>query len=118
VHAGSKGRYGSPRVHAQLARDGHRHGRKRVARIMRSAGLRGLAAKRWKRTTIADPAAVSRADKVRRDFTADASRVNSRWCGDITYISTTEGWLYLSVTWNQVAWREPGYLESCGVPAA
>ena len=101
VHAGSRGRYGAPRVHAQLARDGHHHGRKRVARIMRASGLRGRAAKRWKRTTIADPAAAARADKVRRDFTADASRLNSRWCGDITYISTWEGWLYLSVTWNQ-----------------
>jgi transposase InsO family protein len=85
VHAESKGRYGAPRVHAQLARRGHRHSRKRVARIMRTAGLRGKAAKRWKRTTIADPAAAARADKVRRDFTADAAKVNSRWCGDITY---------------------------------
>ena len=74
VHAESKGRYGSPRVHAQLARDGRRHGRKRVARIMRSSGLRGRAAKRWKRTTIADPAAAARADQVRRDFTANAAR--------------------------------------------
>ena len=55
VHAESKGRYGAPRVHAQLARRGHRHGRKRVARIMRASGLRGRAAKRWKKTTIADP---------------------------------------------------------------
>jgi transposase InsO family protein len=45
------------RVHAQLVRRGHRHGRKRVARIMRASGLRGRAAKRWKKTTIADPAA-------------------------------------------------------------
>ena len=84
VHTESKGRYGSPRVHAQLARDGRQHGRKRVARIMRASGLRGRAAKRWKRTTIADPAAAARADKVRRDFTANAAAVNSRWCGDIT----------------------------------
>jgi putative transposase len=63
---------------------------------MRASGLRGRAAKRWKKTTIADPAAVARADKIRRDFTADASRINSRWRGDITYISTWEGWLYLA----------------------
>jgi transposase InsO family protein len=68
--------------------DGRRHGRKRVARIMRASGLRGRAAKRWRKTTIADPAAAARADRIRRDFTADAARVNSRWCGDITYIST------------------------------
>ena len=44
VHEESKGRYGAPRVHAELRRRGHRHGRKRVARLMRSAGLRGRAA--------------------------------------------------------------------------
>jgi len=85
VHQESKGRYGAPRVHAQLARGGLHHGRKRVARIMRASGLRGRAAKRWKRTTIADPAAAARADKIRRDFTADAGSLNARWCGDITY---------------------------------
>ncbi len=109
VHAESKGRYGAPRVHAQLARDGHHHGRKRVARLMRGAGLRGRAAKRWKRTTIADPAAAARADKVRRDFTANAAAVNSRWCGDITYISTWEGWLYLATVIDIASRRVVGY---------
>jgi transposase InsO family protein len=109
VHDGSKGRYGSPRVHAQLARDGHCHGRKRVARIMRSAGLRGRVAKRWKRTTIADPAAAARADKIRRDFTADAGQVNSRWCGDITYIRTWEGWLYLATVIDIASRRVVGF---------
>ena len=74
-----------------------------LARLMRQAGLQGRAARRWKKTTIADPAAAARADLIRRDFTADASRLNSRWCGDITYISTWEGWLFLSVTWNPSA---------------
>jgi hypothetical protein len=49
-----------------------------------------------RKTTIADPAAATRADQIRRDFTADASKLNSRWCGDITYIGTWEGWLYLA----------------------
>jgi transposase InsO family protein len=93
VHEESRGRYGAPRVHAELRRRRHRHGRKRVARLMRQAGIAGRAAKRWKKTTIADPAAAARADRIRRDFTADASRLNSRWCGDITYIPTWEGWL-------------------------
>jgi len=100
VHEASKGRYGAPRVHAQLRAQGKRHSRKRVARLMRRSGLQGRAAKRWKKTTIPDPAAAARADRIRRDFTADASKVNTRWCGDITYIATWEGWLYLSVTWN------------------
>jgi transposase InsO family protein len=109
VHAGSKGRYGAPRVHAELGRRGHRHSRKRVARLMRRAGLRGRAAKRWKRTTIADPAAAARADKIRRDFTTDASQINSRWCGDITYISTWEGWLYLATVIDIASRRVVGY---------
>jgi HTH-like domain len=96
VHEESKGRYGAPRVHAELRRRGQRHGRKRVARLMRQAGLQGRAARRWKKTTIADPAAAARADRIRRDFTTDASRLNSRWCGDITYIRTWEGWLFLA----------------------
>jgi transposase InsO family protein len=105
VHEESKGRYGAPRVHAELRRRGRRHSRKRVARLMRAAGIRGRAAKRWKKTTTADPAATARADRIRRDFTANASKINARWCGDITYIGTWEGWLYLSVTWNQLACR-------------
>jgi len=96
VHGESKGRYGAPRVHAALRRRGHSHGRKRVARLMRQAGLAGRAAKRWKKTTIPDPAATARADRIRRDFTADANQLNSRWCGDITYIRTWEGWLFLA----------------------
>ena len=91
VHEESKGRYGAPRVHAELRRRGHRHGRKRVDRLMRQAGRAGRAAKRWNKTTIADLAAAARADRIRRDFTADASKLDSRWCGDITYIHTWEG---------------------------
>jgi hypothetical protein len=70
--------------------------RKRVARPMRQAGLAGRVPRRWKKTTIPDPAAAARADSIRRDFTADASKINQRWCGDITYIVTWEGWLYLA----------------------
>jgi putative transposase len=52
---------------------------------MRQCGLQGRAAKRWKKTTIPDPAAAARADRIRRDFTAGASKRDTRWCGDITY---------------------------------
>jgi len=82
VHKESRGRYGAPRVHAELRHLGHRHGRKRIARLMRSAGLAGRAARRWKKTTIPDPAAAARAGRLRRGFTADASKLNSRWCDD------------------------------------
>jgi transposase InsO family protein len=109
VHQESKGRYGAPRVHAGLRRQGRQHGRKRVARLMRQAGLVGRAAKRWKKTTIADPAAAARADRIRRDFTADANQLNSRWCGDITYIRTWEGWLFLATVIDIASRRIVGY---------
>jgi transposase InsO family protein len=76
---------------------------------MRQAGLQGRAARRWKKTTIPDPAAAARADRMRRDFTADASRLNSRWCGDITYIRTWEGWLFLATVIDIASRRVAGY---------
>lgn len=109
AHEESRGRYGSPRVHAQLRAQGARHSRKRVARLMRAQGLRGRAAKRWKKTTVPDPDAAARADRIRRDFTADASKVNTRWCGDITYIATWEGWLYLATVIDIASRRVVGY---------
>jgi transposase InsO family protein len=109
VHDSSKGRYGAPRIHAELRRRGRRHSRKRVARLMRTAGIAGRAPKRWRKTTIADPAAASRADAIRRDFTADATKINARWCGDITYIGTWEGWLYLATVIDIASRRVVGY---------
>jgi putative transposase len=108
-HKRSKGRYGVPRIHAELRRQGHRHSRKRIARLMRQAGLAGRMPKRWKKTTIADPAAAARADAIRRDFTADASKVNQRWCGDITYLATWEGWLYLATVIDIASRRVVGF---------
>ena len=109
VHEQAKGRYGAPRVHAELRRRGRRHGRKRVARLMRAAGIQGRAPRRWKRTTIPDPAATARADQIRRDFTADATKLNARWCGDITYIGTWEGWLYLATVIDIASRRVVGF---------
>ena len=109
VHQESRGRCGAPRIHAELARRGRRHGRKRIARLMRAAGIAGKTPKRWRKTTIADPAAAARADQVRRDFTADAGKLNARWCGDITYIGTWEGWLYLATVIDIASRRVVGY---------
>ena len=108
VHEESRGRYGSPRVHAELRRRGHRHSRKRVARLMRHAGIWGKTPKRWKKTTIPDPAA-ARADRIQRDFTTDASKINARWCGDITYVGTWQGWLYLATVIDIASRRVVGY---------
>jgi hypothetical protein len=109
VHRESKGRYGAPRIHAELRRTGHRHGRKRIARLMRTAKIRGRSPKRWKKTTTPDPAAAARTDLVRRDFTTNAAAINSRWCGDITYVPTWQGWLYLATVIDIASRRVVGF---------
>jgi transposase InsO family protein len=109
AHQAAKGRYGAPRIHAELRRRGHRHGRKRVARLMRAAGLCGRTPRRFKRTTVPDPAAAASADLIRRDFAVNAAAVNTRWCGDITYLPTWEGWLYLATVIDIASRRVVGF---------
>jgi putative transposase len=94
IHTRSRQTYGAPRVRAELRNMGHGHSRKRVARLMRLAGLAGRYPKRFRRTTISDPL-TSIPDLVQRDFAPSAP--NQLWVGDITYIRTWEGWLYLAV---------------------
>ena len=81
IHARSRNTYGAPRVHAELRVCGERHSRKRVARLMRRAGLAGRLPKRYRRTTIGDPFTVL-PDLVQRDFTP--TRPDELWVGDIT----------------------------------
>ena len=109
VHEASNGTYGAPRVHAELVATGHRHGRKRVARLMRAAGLAGKSPRRWRTTTIPDPNAGKRPDLIGRDFTTDPAAVDTRWCGDITYINTWEGWLYLATVIDLASRRIVGW---------
>lgn len=109
VHAASNGTYGAPRIHAELADAGLRHGRKRIARRMRAAGIRGKSPRRWQVTTVADPAAAARADLIGRDFTVDPTAIDTRWCGDITYINTWEGWLYLATVIDLASRRVVGW---------
>ncbi|MBO0517283.1 IS3 family transposase, partial [Streptomyces beijiangensis] len=96
VHERSRGTYGAPRVHAVLKQEGAGCGRRRVARLMRAAGLEGRHRRRRHLTTIPDPRAALRPDLVVRNFAPDCAGLNTRWCGDITYIPTGEGWLYLA----------------------
>jgi transposase InsO family protein len=96
VHEESKGTYGAPRIHAELAAAGLRHSRKRVARLLRRAGRAGRAPKRWRTTTVPDPAAATPPDLIARDFSCAATEIDTRWCGDITYVHTWQGWLYLA----------------------
>jgi transposase InsO family protein len=95
VHARSRRTYGAPRVHAELRADGVRCARKRVARLMRAAGLAGCHRRHRARTTVADPAHVPAPNLVAREFAAPAP--DRLWIGDITYVPTGEGWLYLAV---------------------
>lgn len=97
IHAGSRQTYGAPRVQQALRRQGWSCGRKRVARIMREEDLVGRCPKRWKKTTISDPSAGSAViDLLRRRFQPDQLALNECWVGDITYVRTWEGWLYLA----------------------
>uniref|UniRef100_UPI003F4935A2 IS3 family transposase n=1 Tax=Streptomyces sp. CA-141956 TaxID=3240051 RepID=UPI003F4935A2 len=109
VHQQSRGTYGVPRVHAALKREGAGCGRRRVARLMRQAGLAGRHRRRRHRTTIPDPHAATRPDLVLRDFQPDASALDTRWCGDITYIPTDEGWLYLATVIDIASRRVVGW---------
>ncbi|MEZ5298163.1 MAG: IS3 family transposase [Ilumatobacteraceae bacterium] len=86
--------YGAPRVHRWLRKQGFRVGRKRVARIMREHGWEGETGRRKVRTTIVDRGATAAADLVKRDF--NPTQPDVCWCGDITYLRTGEGWLFLA----------------------
>ena len=99
IHQTSRGTYGSPRVHAELRAAGERCGRRRVARLMRQAGLRGChGQRRCVRTTTPDRQATPAPDRVERVFQPPAVGAPDRlWLADITYVATQEGWLYLAV---------------------
>jgi putative transposase len=108
VHAGSRGTYGAPRVHAELkdAR-GVRCGRKRVARLMRAADLAGVSRRRSVRTTRRDEAATVSDDLVKRAFTAAAP--GRLWVADITSLPTWAGFLYLAVVLDACTRRVVGW---------
>jgi len=95
VHERSRGVYGAPRIHAELRVEHEvRVGRKRVARLMKAAGIAGVTPrKRW-RTTIRIPGITPATDLVERQFRPDSPNV--LWVADITYLPTGEGWLYLA----------------------
>jgi putative transposase len=95
IHNKSRQIYGYPRVHAELRALGVRCSRKRVARLMRKAGLRGCPRGRKKRTTTRrDKHAVSAPDLVKRHFCAIAP--DKLWTADISYVHTQEGFVYLA----------------------
>ncbi len=95
IHADSRGTYGVPRVHAELREDNECVGRKRIARLMRDRGLRGVCRRKWVTTTVRSDNDRPAPDLVNRAFTAVAP--NQLWVADITYIPTWEGFLYLAI---------------------
>ena len=96
IHRKSKGCYGAPNIHVELREEhGIRVGCKRVARLMREAGLQGVMPKAFVRTTQSDTAAAVRTDLVNRQFRASAP--DQLWVADITYIPTWAGFVYLAI---------------------
>ncbi|WP_443111291.1 IS3 family transposase [Amycolatopsis sp. A1MSW2902] len=93
IHAAHQGAYGSPRITAELRRRGEAVNHKRVERVMRERGIAGFTRRRRQSLTRPDKAAAA-PDLIGRDFTADAP--GQRLVGDITYLPTQEGWLYLA----------------------
>ena len=94
IHAESRGTYGSPRVHAQLRREGIEVSRERVARLMSTDGIYGRVRRRYQITTNSKHSSPIAPNTLNRDFTAESS--DSVWCADITFIPTATGWVYLA----------------------
>ena len=120
VHRDSRGTYGVPRIHAELTAQGIPIGRKRIARLMRAAGLQGVS-RRKVRTTVRDETARPAPDLVDRQFTA--AEPDRLWVADITYVPTGAGLLYLAVVldvWSRriVGWAMAAHLRTELVLAA
>jgi transposase InsO family protein len=94
VHHQSQRRYGSPRVYKALRGQGYLCNHKRVERLMRCNDIRARQSKRYKVTTQSNHSHPVAPNVLDRNFKAE--RPNEKWVSDITYISTTEGWLYLA----------------------
>jgi putative transposase len=117
IHRTSRGTYGAPRIHAELRASGIRVGRKRVARLMRGAGLIGVHRRRRARPTVRTPVRVATTapDLVRRDFRA--SGPDRLWVADITYLPTDAGFLHLAAVvdaWSRrvVGWSMADHLRT------
>jgi putative transposase len=121
IHRMSRGTYGAPRIHAELAARSLRVGCKRVARLMRNAGVRGVSRRKPFPTTVRDETARPAPDLVDRQFTARGP--DRLWVADITYVPTWAGFLYLAVVldaWSRrvVGWAMASHLRTELVLAA
>ncbi len=107
IHENSRQTYGSPRVHAELVAQGKCVSRKRVARLMREGGIRGVSRRRWTCTTRRDSEAPPAPDRVERDFSV--SGADRLWVADFTYVPTWRGFLYLAVVLDAWSRRVVGW---------
>ena len=95
IYNNSKGRYGSPRITAELKKNGINVSRPRVARLMQKAKIKSIVRKKWINTTDSNHHYVAAENILDRDFYA--ADLGLKWVSDLTYIETKEGWLYLTV---------------------
>ena len=95
IHRESRETYGSPSIWAALLKQGHDVGEHRIARLMRVEGIRAKTMKKWRATTQSNHRLPVAANTLNRQFTVESP--NRVWAGDLTYVWTTEGWLYLAV---------------------
>ena len=107
IHSRSRGTYGAPRIHVELAAGGVLVSRKRVARVMREANITGVSRRRGPRTTRRDRQARPAPDRVERRFEAEAP--NRLWVADITYVPTLAGFLYLAIVLDVFSRRVVGW---------
>ena len=116
IFAARRQAYGSPRVHAELRREGRRHSRRRVARLMREMGLQARRGRRRPpRTTDSRHALPVAPNLLDRRFAAE--RPDTVWLADISYLPTDEGWLYLAAiedlaTREVVGWSMADHLRA------
>src|SRR5262245_26229072 len=121
IHRESRGTYGAPWIHAELAARGIHIGRKRVARLMRRARRHGVSRRKQFRTTVRDDTARPAPDLVDRQF--QAAGPDRLWVADITYVPTWAGFLYLAVVldaWSRrvIGWAMETHLRTELVLAA
>jgi len=117
IHQRNRGLYGSPRIHAELQKQGWQCGRKRVARLMRQAHLRSVRQGRRRfQTTNSQHAYPVASNLLDRQF--EAQRPNQKWVADITYIPTQAGWLYLAAVLDLFSRRIVGWAMSACCDAA
>jgi len=106
-HGLSDGVSGAPRILMDLRDDGEQISRKTVAKTIRRLGLRGISPKKWRTTTVTEASDSYPDDAVKRTW--DTGVLNTVWVGDITYLRTWEGWLYLATVIDACSRRVIGW---------